>query len=91
MKNAYLNMARPHRVKRGTRVRTRTARSQTVTIDYCQSDRERALNMPPREIKYRPPVPRGFSGEALRDMRKRHGVGRPRQVNIARIFKQLDR
>ena len=47
------------------------------------SDRERELGLPGRKIFRAVSVVKGFTGAALREMRKRNGVGRPPKSTVA--------
>ena len=58
-----------------------------VSLGLAQSDRERALCMPPREIKYQIPRIKGYSGSALRKIRSLRGVGRPPVVSFYRSLR----
>ena len=63
-------------------------RAKAITIGFAQYDRERALKLPPREIKYQPFVDRSrYSGISLREIRALHGVGRPPAVSFYRSLR----
>jgi hypothetical protein len=50
-----------------------------------QSEAERKMNMPGRLIKRGLWVPPGYTGEQLRRMRKKNGVGRPPKIRLNQL------